>query len=63
MADQRPCTALMKYEPRRFQWLRVQQWFVNGHCFLREAGWLCACGLRRPIRILSDIPRCATLPD
>lgn len=63
MPAQNPCAALMKYEPRRFQWLRLQAWFVNGHCFRREAGWLCACGMRRTLCILADLAPCTVLPD
>lgn len=64
MSTQDPCTALMKYEPRRFQVMRAQSVCVNGHHFRRVAGWLCACGMRRPRRfVLADLPPCTVLPD
>lgn len=69
MADQsdpqKPCTALVKYDPRAFQWLRVAYFAVNGHCFRREAGWLCPCGMRMPrTGILGrQLPECTALTD
>lgn len=63
MAD-KPCTALVRYEPREFVMLRMQAVGMNGHTFRRVAGWLCACGMRRPAHyILGDVPQCTALPD
>lgn len=59
---EKPCTALMKYEP--LQWLRAHSVAVKGHCFLREANWLCSCGMHWPRGSLpSEIQECTALPN
>lgn len=64
MNSQNPCTALMKYDRRAFQVMRVAYFYVNGHRFRREAGWLCVCGMRQRLRVLAcDVPACTALPD
>jgi len=56
------CTAMVLYEHRAFVQLIASYVYINGHRFKREAGWLCACGMRwqRGVFLVSA---CTALPD
>ena len=55
MKDGKTCTALMKREDAKIQYLRCSASYVNGHAFLRELGWRCSrCWCERPKTLLAS---------